>query len=232
MVGIYKFTNKINGKSYIGQSRNIDYRKKSHLANYNNPNSTDYNGLFHRAIRKYGKNNFVFEILEECDCNDLNEREKFYIQYYNTLTPNGYNMVPGGFCAIGTKLSLNDVEDITDMLRNTNISNKEIAKMYGVIESMIGGINTGAHWKRDIAYPIRKTSYKKKTLNISDVRKIIKLIETTNMTLKCIGQMFEVGEHAVSAINRGNAWKQEGLQYPIRNSPLCRSEQLRKRKSG
>lgn len=57
--GIYRITNKINGKSYIGQSVNIKNRWYVHKAT-----KDDY--PIHRAIRKYGKNNFSWEILEEC----------------------------------------------------------------------------------------------------------------------------------------------------------------------
>jgi group I intron endonuclease len=61
---IYKATNKINGKSYVGQTiRTLNERKQSHLNDSNN-NSTCY---FHNAIRKYGKASFKWEILDECD---------------------------------------------------------------------------------------------------------------------------------------------------------------------
>lgn len=67
MIGIYCFTNKINNKKYIGQSRDLETRKKSHLRNYDNPNLVTYNGLFYRAIRKYGIDNFDYEILYKED---------------------------------------------------------------------------------------------------------------------------------------------------------------------
>jgi group I intron endonuclease len=221
MVGIYKFTNIVNGHSYIGQSRNIETRKKKHLQFAFNPNTPDYDGVFHRAIRKYGIENFQFEVLEECSCKCLNDREKYYIQQYNTLVPNGYNMVPGGYCAIGTKLSLYDIEDITDLLRNTNISNKDIAKLYGVTTSLICGINTGKRWKRDIDYPIRKTSWVGIVLDEKNVAQIINLIQTTNLSFSEIGEQFGVKDHCVSAINRGRTWRQENIEYPIRNSKFA-----------
>ena len=63
MKGIYKFTNKINGKSYIGQSVQLETRYNSHKRNYNNSNLSVYNSKFYRAIRKYGFENFDYEIL-------------------------------------------------------------------------------------------------------------------------------------------------------------------------
>lgn len=221
MIGIYKFTNVANGNSYIGQSRNIENRKKKHLQFAFNPNAPDYDSVFHRAIRKYGVENFEFEVLEECNCKDLNDKEKYYIEQYNTLVPNGYNMVPGGYCAIGTKLSLNDVEDITNLLQNTDMSNADIAGLYGVTTTLISGINTGKRWQRDIDYPIRKTSWVGTVLDEKNVEQIINIIQTTNLSFSEIGEQFGVKEHCVSAINRGRAWRQENMEYPIRNSKFA-----------
>lgn len=66
MIGIYKITNKINGKIYIGQSINIERRWKEHIFD-NRKNS-----LIHLAIIKYGKENFSFEVIEECNQKELN----------------------------------------------------------------------------------------------------------------------------------------------------------------
>lgn len=44
------------------------------------------------AIKKYGRENFTFQILEQCDTDKLNERETYYIRLYNSLAPNGYNI--------------------------------------------------------------------------------------------------------------------------------------------
>lgn len=87
--GIYKITNLINNKVYIGQSIDIEKRLKKHKYSYDNFH-------IHRAIQKYGKDNFSYEIIEECSQDALDEKEKYWITYYNSLEPNGYNMVPGG----------------------------------------------------------------------------------------------------------------------------------------
>ena len=92
--GIYKFTNKINGKIYIGQSIDINARKRSHI-NDAYCKGKDSNCPFHQAIIKYSENGFNFEIIEECPKELLNEREKYWIQYYNSYH-NGYNASPGG----------------------------------------------------------------------------------------------------------------------------------------
>ena len=65
MKGIYKITNKINNKSYIGYSNNIERRWQEHMARYNC--QQEYNKVLYKAIRKYGLSNFSFEVIEETE---------------------------------------------------------------------------------------------------------------------------------------------------------------------
>lgn len=85
MTGIYKITNKINGHAYVGQSVNIEKRWENHRCQNGNKKYPIY-----RAFRKYGLENFDFEVLEECEPWRLAERESHYIQLFQTTT-NGYN---------------------------------------------------------------------------------------------------------------------------------------------
>lgn len=100
MVGIYKVTNMVNNKIYIGKSKDIQRRWREHHTEPFNVNCNAYDVIFYRAIRKYGVDNFKFEVIEECLEEDLNEREKYWIQFYNTYinnnNSNGYNMTRGG----------------------------------------------------------------------------------------------------------------------------------------
>lgn len=96
MIGIYCFTNLINGKQYVGQSINIENRKKQHIWRYNNSKDTNYNMPIHSAFRKYGIENFSFEILEECTYEELDDKEKYWIIKKNSLSPKGYNILEGG----------------------------------------------------------------------------------------------------------------------------------------
>lgn len=95
MVGIYKITNLINQKAYIGQSVDIKSRFTDHRSNAFNPNCREYEKLLYRAFRKYGIENFSFEILEICEIRELNEKEKYYVELYDTFY-NGYNATLGG----------------------------------------------------------------------------------------------------------------------------------------
>jgi hypothetical protein len=82
-----------NGKKYIGKSKNFENRKYNHLRD--SEKGSDL--IFHRAIKKYGSENIIWDILCEClDDEDMKEKEVFYIKEFKTIDPNfGYNMVCG-----------------------------------------------------------------------------------------------------------------------------------------
>ena len=98
MIGIYKITNTINNKVYIGQSINIDERWRAHKADYKNSHLTGkHKSYLYVSMRKYGIENFKFEVIEEAPKELLNEREIYWIQYYDATNPDkGYNLTPGG----------------------------------------------------------------------------------------------------------------------------------------
>ena len=81
-IGIYMITNKINNKKYIGQSIRIETRWREHKNSYlrNDKNTHLYN-----AMKKYGLENFDFIILEERKKEELNNREKYWIQLKDLL---------------------------------------------------------------------------------------------------------------------------------------------------
>lgn len=85
MIGIYKITSP-SKRIYIGQSRNILKRFRDYKYYKGNGQSR----LF-MSFTKYGFNNHLFEILEECSLEDLNERERYWQEYYNVLSINGLN---------------------------------------------------------------------------------------------------------------------------------------------
>ena len=152
MIGIYKITNKINGHAYIGQSVNIQKR----LTKHKHYEQEDSHYPLYRAFQKYGIENFLFEILEECTIDELDNREIYWIQYYDTFK-NGYNQTSGGSgprCC-GQKLSINDVEEIEQYLINSNKTQSEIALLFKVSTETVQGINTGRYWARpNKQYPI------------------------------------------------------------------------------
>ncbi len=93
--GIYKITNKENGKCYIGLSVNIFERWKNHQQNYLKETGKEYNKALYRAFRKYGIQNFDWQILEYCEVDQLAEREIYWIEKEETYIK-GYNETIGG----------------------------------------------------------------------------------------------------------------------------------------
>lgn len=88
---IYKISNDVNNKVYIGQTRfTIEWRYKRHLECVKTSNLHLY-----RAIRKYGKEHFSISKIEECEDTLLNCREIYWIAFYDSFN-NGYNMTIGG----------------------------------------------------------------------------------------------------------------------------------------
>ena len=114
MIGIYKITNKNNNKVYIGQSNNLERRYKEHFE-WNN-NSTQYIDLL---IKDLGKDNFLYEIIEECSFSELDDKEKYWINYYNSFYE-GYNKTKGGNGSFygSPKLTVEEVKYIRTAYNN------------------------------------------------------------------------------------------------------------------
>ena len=159
MIGIYKITNLVNGKVYIGQSTLIEKRFTRHKNTAINPTYKEYDYPLYKAMRKYGINNFVFEIIEECSVDELNEREIFYIKQYDSYK-HGYNQDEGGSHAAHCKLSESDVDAIIYRLKTTKDNTHIIAKDFGVGFTTIRDINVGErHYRESEKYPIRPRIY-------------------------------------------------------------------------
>ena len=142
---IYKITNLVNGKEYIGQtSLSIQERFKQHIHDA----SKEYynNRPLYNAINKYGVENFIIEKLEECSPQEVNQKEIEYINKFNTYS-NGYNATLGGegssiidynkvlekyqngLTAGQIAKDMNhDIKQITRILKSNGISKEEIIK--------------------------------------------------------------------------------------------------------
>ena len=103
MIGIYKITNLLNGQSYIGQSICIENRINQHILSSKKEYAREYNSPIHKSIRKNNIKNFNFEILEECPKEQLDKREIYWINYYDSYL-NGYNQTIGGNAFEGNKI--------------------------------------------------------------------------------------------------------------------------------
>lgn len=175
MTGIYKITNLINNKIYIGQSvdcqrRWTEHKRSGHINPTFSKNIRDYNVPIHCAIRKYGIENFQFEIIEKCISSQLDDKEQYWIKYYQSNDKEkGYNVTAGGQQNFGlkgenhsqAKLTQIQVNEIYDLLQNhLEISIHEIGERYNISPSLISLINNGRNWKNNtLSYPLRPANY-------------------------------------------------------------------------
>jgi len=91
--GIYKITSITSGKIYVGCASNVRTRINSHL--YDLKREKHKNSYLQKAWIKYGEENFVFEIIEECTITDLHAREHYWVNKLNCLDRTiGYNLKP------------------------------------------------------------------------------------------------------------------------------------------
>lgn len=166
---VYTITNNINNKIYVGKATNPQKRWKKHVwISQQNANEEPQFSLVHAAIKKYGENNFTFKVV--CDCQSEKhalEIEKYFISELK-ITHQLYNLTDGGQGSSGfqhsdetkqkmsnmrqgelssrAKLSLNDVNNIKSLLKENNLSHKEIANKFNVSISTISDIKTGRSW--------------------------------------------------------------------------------------
>ena len=168
--GIYKITNQVNGKVYIGQSIDIEKRWEDHCLKTFRQNSEEYNYPLYQSIRKYGLENFKFEILEECSSKELNQKEIEYIALYESYPPDkgkGYNQTPGGQGGRPFKLQEEQIIFILKDLKESNLTIKEIADKFQMSIHAIYDFNKGVYYKDNgFQYPIRQKTKIKNTCPI------------------------------------------------------------------
>lgn len=219
---IYCYRNKINGHKYVGQTNNLGVRYSAHKSQAYNLNSKDYNCLFHQKIREYGLENFEFYVLEEIDNDDseyIDYREKFWIQEENSWCRDGmgYNQNTGG-SQFKKSLSISDQDilEIKNLLKTTNMSFADIADKFSTYRECISRINTGKYaFDASEAYPIRITrEWKEVTQDIKV--DIANALLNTKMTQKDIAEKYGVSTHLVANINQGNSNLQGEYHYPLR----------------
>lgn len=93
--GIYYIKNKVNNKIYIGQTKDIDGRRKEHKRDLKANRHVNWH--LQKAFEKYGDSNFEFGILEYCEIDELDNKEVYYINKYKTMNRDkGYNLKSGG----------------------------------------------------------------------------------------------------------------------------------------
>lgn len=164
---IYIIYNTINNKAYVGQTiRDVKVRFKQHLR----LDKSSCNQLIYKAIVKYGKENFKYEILKENINNytDLNYFEEYYVKEKNTLSPNGYNLCPGGQKyrrrPIFEELEENKIIDMYINKKSTRQIALEMGTTHGTILRVLRRNNIETRPK-NYNLPDRSSKIKKEELN-------------------------------------------------------------------
>ena len=216
---IYVIRNTINNKCYIGQSVDYRLRFRKHCEEARRNNYT-YKSYLYNAMNELGIDNFYVELLES-QVEDYNEKEIYYINKFNSLRPNGYNLASGGEWypnLSGTehhnaRITSEDVlMSIIDELKNSSYSLTEIGEHHGVSYSVIYDINNGITYiQNEVSYPIREFTLSKEKFD-----RLVFDLKYSAIPYSELGFLYNLSTNQVKAINAGRSWHKEYIQYPIR----------------
>lgn len=206
--GIYKIENLINGKVYIGQSINISKRWSVHK--FHGTHTTNNSHLY-LSMRHYGINNFSFEVIEYCPIESLNEREQYWIQFYNsTDREKGYNIRAGGNQG-GAYYDYSPIYQewlkgtlCKDIAKKFNCSNDAVTnalRFYGV-----SSYNT---------YSQAQNQNKKKIVALTEDYKPLKIFDGAKDACRFLRLKEKEADNLLSMIRKG--WMFEGYRWEILN---------------
>ena len=220
---IYCYTNKINGKKYVGQTVHPEQRYNAHKSSYQNPNSVEYNSLIHKAFRKYGFDNFTYEILVKNidDMNMLNELEVYYIKKFNCQIPNGYNVESGGKNCSRPKTLEHRKKEIWGQAKLTEAEVIELRKAYRDKKSPTeiykneyanrmhynSFLNIWSGRRYALIMPEVFQNGRHTKLNAEIVKKIRKDKETTNLSYDKLAEKYGVSKGTIADIINKRTWK-------------------------
>lgn len=212
---IYIIKNDINNKVYIGQTFNIKHRWEQYESAYR---KKDTKQLIIRAMLKYGIENFHIAPLEK-NVEDYDEREIFWIKFFNSIVPNGYNICHGGQ---GTGAGADnpnalftheEIEKIKQEIKYSTDSFEKISKKYNCESSLISAINTGeAYFSNAETYPIRLSRKSRETIK----QVIYALKYEFDKSMAQISKEYNIETSVVNDINQGSLHFIENQDYPLR----------------
>ena len=142
---IYKIQNLINNHVYIGQTvKSYEKRFQQHKNNYDKPYFSQL--TLYKAFKKYGLENFSFEPIEEIENEKLDEREKYWIDYYDSYK-NGYNMTLGGRLVELYKWDLNEIINLYNETKSARKVAEIIRCDHSTIDNLLNANNVSRYKK-------------------------------------------------------------------------------------
>ena len=228
---IYIYTNNINGHQYIGQTNNIKKRFNGHKSDSYNMNSHSYNYPLHNAIRKYGINNFTFEVLESgLTQEEANEREKYWIQKKKThVSQGGYNISLGGDGCLLERISWEKLKERgrvftgeeIELIQNKLINGEkynDIIKYFAprLTRSFLSNLNKGVNYKNpSLNYPLKKDFSGERGFTKEEIKQIKEDIKSKK-TYSEIQQKWGIKSAGfLSMVNSGKYYFDPLEKYPL-----------------
>lgn len=220
---IYCFTNLINNKKYIGQTINPTLRYQAHKSNAFNENHKEYNSLLHQAFRKYGFNNFKYEILVDNidDIDLLNQLEIYYIKKFNSQVPNGYNIESGGKNCNKpktiehrkkeiwgqAKLTENEVIELRQAYKNKKSPTKIYNEKYKNRLEYSSFLNIWSGRRYALIMPEVFEIGRHTKLNSDLVKQIRQEYKTTKISYSQLANKYNISKSTIADIISGRTWK-------------------------
>lgn len=209
---IYKITNLINNKIYIGQTIcSLKRRWNKHI----------HDGgcvYLHSAILKYGKENFKMEEIEYVLKEQLDEREIYWIKYYNSTNKEvGYNLLPGGKLGRKEKYRLTP-EQTQEIIKldEQGVTHTKIGKMFGINRKTVTFI-----LRRETNYTSKYKSLKQRD-DLDEIKNFLK----TNPTVKEVKDKFKISQSTLFKLTKQWGYKFLTYQERLRNQEYNSSKSV------
>jgi len=242
--GIYQIRNLINDKIYIGSSENVEYRWKRHRRDLKR--NAHHSNHLQNAWNKYGEENFVFEILEKVkDKNNLLEEEQKYIDFlfpkYNVYTTagssRGYLWTKeqkkkiSGENNSGSKLIRGQINEIRELYKSGECTQKQLAEKFGVERETVGKIIRNERWgeegycfksKDRSQYILRGERHPASKLTWKMVEEIREIYKTGKHTQRELAKRYEICRDTVKKVINNLIWKDPNYYHKINEIDLKR----------
>ena len=241
MACIYKITNLVNGKMYVGQTKGVLIdRWKRHIYMAKSHGKDSKGQVLYKAMARYGIENFTIECLQECTADELNNLERFWIAKLGTFGENGYNMTVGGQeVYLGLKDGLSDIFLISSRYKKVlqytvqgefvreylsirqaaseiGVNKKNITRCCNGINSMAGGFLWCYKGDEDNIKPLpfgRKLPNRSKTvIAISESGEVI-TFPNCNEAAKSVGGEWDAIRRRCNGIIKDNFYKGYNWKY-------------------